>query len=270
MGMSQIALQPNLTNSSRMRALIVPREHGAWGLLLIPLISGAATALFQARHWTPLGLFTLAAVALFWLRTPLESSLGAAPMRVQSNAEVNVSLAAVAALGSVAFICIAVLLWGGDNLGLLAIGGTAALAFLAQSLLKQVGRRMRMAAQLMGAIGLTSTAAGAYYVVTGHLDTRAAALWIANWIFAGDQIHYVQLRIHSAHAVSWAEKFQRGRTFFFGQFVVVGILVVGWRLHLLPGLAVLAFVPVLMRGLLWYAQGPRPLAVRRLIGLCRL
>jgi hypothetical protein len=53
-----------------------------------------------------------------------------------------------------------------------------------------------MAAQLAGAIGLTCTAPAAYYVGTGRLSERAFVLWAANWIFAGNQIHFVQLRIH--------------------------------------------------------------------------
>jgi len=53
-----------------------------------------------------------------------------------------------------------------------------------------------MAAQLAGAIGLTCTAPAAYYVGTGRLSERAFVLWAAHWIFAGNRIHFVQLRIH--------------------------------------------------------------------------
>src|ERR1019366_7623189 len=52
----------------------------------------------------------------------------------------------------------------------------------------KIGRAARMAAQMVGALGLTSTAPAAYYVVTGRLDAAAWALWLANWLFAGDQI----------------------------------------------------------------------------------
>ena len=59
-----------------------------------------------------------------------------------------------------------------------------------------------MPAQIIGAIGLTSTAAGAYYVASGTLDRTAVLLWIANWLFAADQIHFVQTRIRGQQLTS--------------------------------------------------------------------
>ena len=59
-------------------------------------------------------------------------------------------------------------------------------------------------------IGLTSTAPGAYYVATGQLDGRAWALWLANWLFAGDQIHSeitnclpAKAHLHGDLAAAW-------------------------------------------------------------------
>lgn len=248
----------------RVRALLIPREHGAWGMLLVPLFTGACVGLAQARQWEHLGLFATAALALFWLRTPLEVALGTSPVRAQSSAETNSLLAAIAGLGSVAMLCLARLLWHGDNDGLWLIGGVAAVAFAAQVLVRRTGRKSRMPAQMIGAIGLTSTAAGAYYVVTGHIDRGLLGLWLANWIFTGNQIHFVQLRIHAARAATWAEKFSRGQAFFLGQFAMVAALLAAWNARLLPALALVAFLPVLVRGLLWFVPGPQPLAVRRL------
>src|SRR5206468_7546471 len=71
----------------RQRALIVPREHGAWGLLLVPMATGAGVAFHQASHVFPLILLLTAALALFWLRTPLESFLGTSAMRAQTLEE---------------------------------------------------------------------------------------------------------------------------------------------------------------------------------------
>src|SRR5206468_7354699 len=71
----------------RRRALIIPREHGAWGLLVVPMITGAGVAFRQASHIFPLILLLTAALALFWLRTPLESFLGTSAMRAQTLEE---------------------------------------------------------------------------------------------------------------------------------------------------------------------------------------
>ena len=118
------------------------------------------------------------------------------------------------------------------NRGLLLIGAVAALAFAIQAVVKKLGRKGRMPAQIIGAIGLTSTAAGAYYVATGKLDQVALALWLANWLFAGDQIHFVQVRIHASRAATMDEKLQQGLPFFAGQVALIGIISCGVPLRL--------------------------------------
>ena len=256
--------KPVLGNKSRVRALVFPREHGAWGLLLIPLVTGAAAGLSVAQNWLPLALFTVVALALFWMRTPLESAAGTSPMRAQSAAESNWLLVAIAVLGSTAMICVTALLWDDHRNELLMLGAVAAVALVAQAMVLKLGRHGRMPAQMIGTIGLTATARAAWYVVTGQFDARALGLWLANWIFAGNQIHYVQLRIHAARAARLGEKFRRGYGFFFGQIAMTAALIAAWRFHLLPGLALLAFVPLLTRGGMWFIAGAQPLAVKRL------
>ena len=261
--MSHTAVQ-GAASSPRFRALVVPREHGAWGILLVPLFTGACVGLVQTPRLLPVAWFTLAALALFWLRTPLEGWLGTTPLKAQTAAEKRTLWAASLSLAMVAAVCLGVLLVPGSNRGLWLLGGLAGVAFAIQAGLKQLGRRFRMAAQLVGAIGLTSTAPGAYYVATGQLDARALALWLANWLFAGDQIHFVQLRIHAARAAGWKEKLQRGRLFFAGQFAMLLALAAAAGFGLLPWWSLAAFLPVLFRGLAWFQGPPEPLRVRQL------
>jgi hypothetical protein len=49
--------------NTRRRALIVPREHGAWGLLLIPLFTGLVAGFVSEHRIWPLLLFTVAALS---------------------------------------------------------------------------------------------------------------------------------------------------------------------------------------------------------------
>jgi hypothetical protein len=247
-----------------MRLLVWPREHGAWGMLGIPLATGAAVGLERGTSLGSFFLFALAALALFCLRTPVESLLGTTPVRAQTAAERRTVAFALAIFAALAFLGLGGLLWTGAYRGLYTLGAIAGLLFAAQSLMRRLGRQARMLAQLVGALGLTSTAAGAYYVVTRQLDTTALSLWFANWVFAGNQIHFVQLRIHGSRLMSWAEKFAQGRSFFFGQILMMLVLASLWRLGVLPGLAMIAFVPVFVRGLLWFFSGPQPLRVHRL------
>ncbi|MGB8011713.1 MAG: YwiC-like family protein [Terriglobales bacterium] len=250
--------------SARIRALVIPREHGAWGLLLVPLFTGAAVGLAATRQIWPLMLFTVAVLALFWLRTPVESLLGTAALRAETPSERRTSLLASAVLLAVSAACLTGLLWNGRHRNLFLLGGIAALALVAQTFLRKLSRKLRMAAQMLGVIGLTCTAPAAYYVVTQRLDARAWVLWAANWIFAGNQIHFVQLRIHAARAMTFGEKFARGRLFFLAQVAFLPILIVAARLRLMPALVLLAFLPGLLRGFYWFFRGYQPLQVKSL------
>lgn len=249
---------------ARIRSLVIPREHGAWGLLLVPLCTGVAVGAASTHRAWPLLLFTLAALALFWLRTPVESLLGTTPLSVQTRVERRITLTVSAALAAVSAGCLGGLLWNGRNRDLWLLGGLAALAFVARIILTKFGRKLRMTAQLVGAVGLTCTAPAAYYVATGHLDARAWLLWAANWIFAGNQIHFVQLRIHAARAVTFHEKYVRGRGFFLAQIFLLPLLALASSWRLMPALAVLAFLPGMARGFSWFFRGHQPLEVRRL------
>lgn len=248
----------------RLHALVIPREHGAWGLLLVPLLTGAAAGVIEGGRALPVLLLTIAALALFWMRTPVESWLGTTPMRAQTREEKRVIGRIVLTLAVVSVIALAALFWGGQNSYLLLLGGIAAVAFAFQAFLKLAGRKTRMLAQIVGAIGLTSTAPAAYYVATGHIGTIGWLLWIVNWLFAGDQIHFVQVRIQCARAANWAEKVSRGRYFLIGQTALIVLLIGISRLGWLPALALLAFVPIVARGTAWFFSKPTPLAVRRL------
>ena len=249
---------------ARIRALVIPREHGAWGLLLVPLFTGVVAGYASEHRIWPSLVFTVTAVSLFWLRTPLESLIGTSSLTANTERERWTALIASTLLATLATTCLAGLTWKGQNLQLLLLGGATALAFLIQSALRNLGRKTRMAAQMVGAIGLVCTASAAYYIGTGRLDKRALILWLANWIFAGNQIHFVQLRIHSARATTFSQKLAHAKFFLLAQPVLFASLVFAAFWRVIPPLAIVAFFPALLRGTLWFFTKPEPLDVRRL------
>lgn len=262
--MAAVTTQIASVHNGRRKALVIPREHGAWGMLLVPLATGAVAALRSNINGGALALFILAAMSLFWLRTPVESWLGTSAIKAQTNHERAFVLKVIAGIGALALVSVAALLWSVPSRGLLLIGAIAGSAFAVQAAVKKLGRRGRMPAQIIGAIGLTSTAAGAYYVATGRLDHIAVALWLANWLFAGDQIHFVQVRIHAGRAANLNEKMKQGMPFFCGQLVLIGVILTACRVGLFPGAITLAFLPVLVRGTLWFVRRQPPLNVHKL------
>lgn len=254
----------NSAQSSRMRALWLPREHGAWGMLLIPLATGAAVAASRDGGFIALSLFTIAALSLFWLRTPVESLLGTSGMRVRDAKERRVALTATGILSLISLCVLTILFCGFQCPGLLMIGAGAALAFAVQSLLKKRGRHYRALAQVIGSIGLTSTAASAYCVVSGRVDSTALALWVANWLFAAEQIEFVQLRIQGARRSDARARFQRGKRYLITVSAIVIVLVLVSIGTLIPALATIAFVPAIARSGLWFCSKQGSLDVHKL------
>ena len=248
----------------RWRSFVLAREHGAWGILLVPLVTGATVALLRGGVVVPLLLFLVASISLFCLRTPVEAALGTSPQRIDTPAERRLVIAAVVGYSVMASIALAALLWNGHNSGLLMLGAIAALSFGIQAVLRRLGRETRLPSQIAGLAGLTSTAAGAYYVSTGRFDTTAWMIWAANLLFAANQVHMVQLRIRNAKVAGLRERLGRGWKFLAGEIFTVVLLVVFFHFRLLPKMSVIAFHPMLLRGAAWFFKKPRPLRVHRL------
>jgi len=254
-----------VATGSRQKSLIVPREHGAWGILLVPLVTGAAAGLLKGGDGWQLAPLTIAALALFWLRTPVESWMGATPVRARAAAEIRLVRTAALILAAVSVCALLWLFWGWRNRTVLWIGAAAGIAFAGQAIVKQFrGRNARTAAQMIGAAGLTATAPAAFCAVTGKASPDAWFLWAANLLFAINQIHFVQLRIQTARPKSRREKFLAGRGFLANQLILILILCAVCGLGAFPWFGALAFLPVLWRGFAWFLTEPRPLAIHAL------
>ncbi|HEU4415231.1 MAG TPA: YwiC-like family protein, partial [Candidatus Angelobacter sp.] len=191
------------------RQFIVPREHGAWALWLFPLISGGIVGYAAApRTIAPALWFSLLALTAFLIRQPLDSLLGSSVLKIRSPQEYRIALFWVMGLTAIAAFCAFELV--GLKRALVLGFGLAALACFALSAAFSKSRRLRIARQLVGALGLSSTSAGAYYVVTGQITRTALLLWLLNWLFAIGQIEYVQLRLHTARVASTRAKAEAG------------------------------------------------------------
>lgn len=233
-------------------------------MLLVPLVTGAAVGLFGGGRLASVLLLLLGVLALFWLRTPVESWLGTNGIRAQTREERRAVWAVILPLAAVAGISLGAVLGQENNDNLVWLGVAAGFVFAAQILLKKLGRATRMAAELVGAFALTSTAPAAYCAATGRVDARAWVLWLGNWLFAANQVHFVWLAIRGMRAQGPREKLKVGWPFMLGQVFLASALILAHHFKFLPQLALFAFAPVLFRGFMWFARKPRPLIVRRL------
>jgi hypothetical protein len=253
-----------VVSGRRLSSLIAPREHGAWGLLLVPLVTGGALGLLNGGAAQPLASLTFAALSLFWLRTPLETWTGAGLIRIQTGQERRGVAVAILGLATVAAFALLSLFLDGRNRELLPLGLAAVAAFLAQSFLRKLGRATRMLSQFVGSLALTVTAPAAYYVVTGQLNRTAFVLWTANFLFAVNQVHYVQVRIHAARLSTRAQKFAHGYSFLIAEVVMISVLLAGCYYHFLSAFVALAFLPIAIRGAAWFVTKRNSLLVRKL------
>lgn len=252
-----------MNTPGRRQSLIFPREHGAWGILLVPLVTGASLGLLGGESAWPLAPLIITVLALFWLRTPIESWMGTAPTKARTASEFELVRNVALVLATISASALVWLFWGWRNLGLFWIGVIAATAFFAQAIVRQTWK-VRTAAQMIGAAGLTAVGPAAYYVVTGQLNSQAWSVWIFNFAFAANQIQFVQLCIRGAHAMRPAEKFYLGRGFIGAQATLIVLLVGGCAIRLLSWYVAMAFLPVLWRGFAWFVSPFKPLAVHAL------
>jgi len=253
-----------MTPAARRHSLIFPREHGAWGLLLVPLFVGAVAGLLTGSTAGPLAPFTILVLSLFWLRTPLENWWGTVPTKARTADEFQLVRNAALALTTMAAAALLWLFATGWNQGLGWLGMIAAAAFIGQAVIRRVSKKARTAAQMVGAAGLTAVAPAAFCVVTGILNSEAWLLWLLNFLFAANQIQFVQLRIHGAQVTERRSKANLGRPFLAAQFVLVLLLITGGVTHWFGWLSALAFLPALWRGFAWFVSPFEPLVVRSL------
>ena len=249
----------------RRWALVWPREHGAWGIVLVSLITGAAVGLSSASKLVPLLWLVLTALATFCLRTPLENSMPKSPFRPRTQAEWRWVKAAAST-----YILIGVfagdMLWFDGALRLIWVLAPFAFAlFAAQALVKRLGRAFRMPAQILAVFGMTLAAAAGYIVASETTGKLAIGLWLLNGLFATNQVLYVQFRIAEAREAQHPSSTKRKRIFLASQVVTVLAIIAGAYAGFLPGLALIAFVPLFVRGGIWSLRtGQAPLRIHRL------
>ena len=111
--MSETVTDLRTLNQTRLRSFVLPREHGAWGILLVPLVTSATVSLLRGGAVVPVLLFLAAAMSLFCLRTPVEALLGTSVQRIDTPAERRLVMIAIVGYSVVAAIALAALLWKG-------------------------------------------------------------------------------------------------------------------------------------------------------------
>ncbi len=177
--------------------LLLPREHGAWGILLIPFLTAAAIA---GPLTLPVWLALATVLLVFLARYPLVLLLvPGAWVRAGRPARDRVrrfawlySLLATGGGGLLIFV------W--ELYLLVPLALAAALSFGLHLWLARRGAERGWAAELLGAAGLTLTALVGWVAATGGIDQTGFLVWLLNCVFFCAAVIYVKSRIRARRA----------------------------------------------------------------------
>lgn len=171
---------------------MLPKEHGAWAILIAPILVG----LIGAPSVSPVAasLFVLGSLAVFLSRAPLQALL-AKP----GDRRARGWLAFYAVLTAGAFIPL-ILLLGCWKLLYFAVPSGALL--VENLLMNRSGRRFSAFNEAAGVLGLCLGAPAAYYAASFQLDARAWALWLLCSAFFLGPIFYVKMAALQHRAVA--------------------------------------------------------------------
>ncbi len=259
----------------------MPREHGAWAVLLIPF----ATAVGVSGVFDVKMVFLLASVLCFYVartsylkeivaagspRKPsgrgLRSVAPTGRARETHSSDAPVKGAAtgirwtVILLGGSA-LCAAPLLFIWKLWWLAAFGGVAGLLAFRKT-------ERSIAMQLLAVAGLTLTAPAAWYAGTGHLGTRALLLWLLNALYFAGGVFYVKM--HVAAAIrrkliqSPVEKLRHGAAVLAYHLGLVVVLLALASSGVVSFWVSLAYAPVVLRAFVGVGQLEPALRIKRL------
>jgi hypothetical protein len=244
------------------RNLRIPKEHGAWGMLYVPL----ALAVAAAGVWNVRVVWLALAVTLVFLAR--ESVLAWWRARVWGRDPDNsfrmmllyLALAAVAGAPLVAFER----LWG------LAAFGAAAAALLVWNGQQAAKREERtVPTEVLGIAGLTLTAPAAHYVALGRWEATGLWLWAASALYFTSSVFYVKLRVLTAHPKRPQELESVRRWCFFYHAGLAAAVVALAALGVASAAIVLAYAPILARAF-WRLWRPARRLVLKHVGVLEI
>ncbi|MDZ7291213.1 MAG: YwiC-like family protein [candidate division KSB1 bacterium] len=226
----------------------IPKEHGAWAVLFVPLLVGASIA---GKFTLNVLLLALGTLAVFMSYVPAQTILRKLLVAPRSPERLLVAkIWTVVYLGVGALFMTPLLLQG--LWWLLGIGVLSVIAFFVNFALTRHCAKTVLS-DLISVLGLTLSAPAAYYTVTGKLDQTAALLWLMNFLFFGSGIVYVHMKLRAVAAksreFSFGERLSLGKLNLIYHLVVLAIVAILAIQNFTPLFAIVAFMPMTIHAL---------------------
>jgi hypothetical protein len=228
---------------------VIPREHGAWAVLLVPLIIGAQAG--GEVDWLVLS-FTLSALAGFLSNLPVQTLLRAAFSSLRNEESLRGARVWATIYLLLAILFLLPVLIVGKRWFLVPLGAAGVGSFLLTFFLTR-HQPKTIASDLAAVFGLTLTAPGAFYVASGHLGEDAFLLWLLNVLFFGSCVFYVHMRIRALAAKKdrwgWKDRLTYGGTNLVYHLAMIGILLLLASKNITSAVQLLAFAPMTITAL---------------------
>lgn len=224
--------------------MVIPREHGAWFMLLLSLFMGAGTARSFGLPFVFLGL---AAIAVFSGLYSLGEGTKKLAISRQMRRDVLSSivyffLAAILA----APLFLAYQMWPLLLLSLLAVPFSGIYIYLA------LQRKHRTAwGELVNIAGISFPAAASYYVSTGEWSGVSLLLWLLTFLYSASSVFYVRLKVRQKAplAADFSQRLKMGKLLLLYMLFLFSFLTLMAAADKIRFVLLLAYLPLLIKSL---------------------
>ncbi len=213
----------------------LPREHGTWAWLLLPALTGLFAITAPSL---PAWLLFAASILGFLLRAAMESWRASRPREPR-----YLVWALLFGIGLHSAVVPPVTHW--DRWILLPLGAGIALGPLSVATIRwlRVRRRVLGEAVIVGSLSLLAPSVA--YAGTGEFDRWTAFLWLPAALYLWGGITYVRLSLAPETPRAAALRDERRRTVVLYHLALVPALAAAAAGGAMPGLAALAFIPMM-------------------------
>ncbi len=224
----------------------IPREHGAWAMWIVPMLSAAIVTRFSLSFILLFVCFAL----LYTVHHPVVMMLKRKSIADPLEVKQVISVAVPAVLLGIGLV------WLGDLVWLLLFGA-AEIAIFTFSVKSFLDREQRsIFSELTVVAALTLSAPAAYYSITGKLGSTAIILYALNFLFFGSSVFYVKMRIDFLRFKGvWTGEARKARAMVIVYHVILVLAVATAALFSVVSIWILlGFVPMLVQvviGTLW-------------------
>lgn len=244
---------------------LIPKEHGAWGMLYVPFFSSFLLLKYIKIEYI---LFFFLISLFFLSKEPIETFIRTIKLK-NSKGKIFYDSISLMILYYVFIGFITLLLVFKYRLKLLIYFGIIGLLLLIINIYFVLKKKERTFIGEISAIaGLSLSAPAGYYSLTGSIDFKAIILWILNGIFFISSVFYVKLRV--SFFIRNEEKIRKSKMlcliYHLFLFLFIVSLILGKKISYF---VFFSFMPVIVRGILPLIFEPSRFNIKK-IGITEL